>query len=279
MTPLTSSTFESGPSITSGTSLWGGLDQAVGPNPVPGFDFMSQSLQSTTIVPLSQHHTKASPLPASSQSINWNDNALGISFDGQHQLDAPFPPYSNSIAFGSPPSTTPYITGTPLHNIAARDFQASGTSYSTPPDSLYPCPSPNPVNLAAKRRLEQQPNVELAVAPAGKRRRRTNSGPGQMTEEERLLLHLRETEQLQWKDIASRFTAVNGEARAVPTWQMQYHRLRKRLLEEKSWAKRDVAALQKAHEWYETKKWELITHKVCTCHSLLSRQSFCRASD
>ena len=53
-------------------------------------------------------------------------------------------------------------------------------------------------------------------------------GPTKLTEEEQLLLNLREQENLQWKDIATRFQIDRGKSYEVPALQMRYIRLRER---------------------------------------------------
>ena len=72
-----------------------------------------------------------------------------------------------------------------------------------------------------------------------KRRKRapSHNGPVELTEEEQLLLKLKEEENLPWKDIAARFQTDLGKSYQVPALQMRFKRLRERM---RSWTETDV---------------------------------------
>lgn len=72
-----------------------------------------------------------------------------------------------------------------------------------------------------------------------KRRKRAPSqtGPVELTEEEQLLIKLKEEENLPWKDIAVRFQTDLGKSYQVPALQMRFKRLRERM---RTWTDTDV---------------------------------------
>ena len=154
--------------------------------------------------------------------------------------------------------------------------------------SSYANIAPHPAGMAAveaaKRRRDDEelgeqcgtgvsssasstPAVGSANNGNRKRRRRTPSvAPADLGEDERLLVQLKEDENLPWKDIAARFQQEKGRSMQVAALQMRYKRLRERF---RVWEEQDVYALKQAHEYWEKYKWQIIAAKVClvTCPS------------
>lgn len=80
-----------------------------------------------------------------------------------------------------------------------------------------------------------------------------------MTEEDNLLLRLKDEENLSWKEIATRFQNEMGKQFQVPALQMRLKRLRERM---RTWTENDVHALKMAHEHWLSQKFEIIAAKV-----------------
>jgi len=86
-----------------------------------------------------------------------------------------------------------------------------------------------------------------------------NANPAEISEEDQLLLRLRDEEALSWKEIAARFQTEFGKTYQIPALQMRIKRLRARL---RVWTQTDVSALKMAHEYWERNKFEIISAKV-----------------
>ena len=80
-----------------------------------------------------------------------------------------------------------------------------------------------------------------------------------LPEEERLLIRLKQDQNLPWKDIAKEFENRFGRPFQVPALQMRYKRLRERL---RPWTNEDIAALEAAHEFWESNKFDIIANKM-----------------
>ena len=97
-------------------------------------------------------------------------------------------------------------------------------------------------NLGLLKRM-QNGEEEYAPAEFGQRKRKraaSNTGPIELSEEEQLLLKLKEEEGLPWKDIAVRFQSELGKTYQVPALQMRFKRLRERM---RTWTETDVSWL------------------------------------
>ncbi|KAF2138269.1 uncharacterized protein K452DRAFT_328827 [Aplosporella prunicola CBS 121167] len=111
-----------------------------------------------------------------------------------------------------------------------------------------------------KRTREDEEGFETP----GKRRKTSTSSAGlsqaaEISEEDRLLLRLKDEENLPWKEIAARFQTDMGKSFQVPALQMRLKRLRERL---RVWTDMDVKALRMAHEYYMENKFEIIAAKM-----------------
>ncbi|KAG9830141.1 hypothetical protein KCU98_g13770, partial [Aureobasidium melanogenum] len=176
--------------------------------------------------------------------ILWPENPLGIRF-----------PVTE-------PQMVPTTTG-----VLTETYQTPAAEFTTPSppqrrssaDTLryYPSIAPNPAGLASKRRQEQE-DEEAMLRSNSKRRKRTPSLEC-LSDEERLLITLKEDEALPWKEIAARFSNQLGQSITVATLQMRYLRLRQRF---RNWEERDLEALRQAHEYWEKCKWDIISAKM-----------------
>lgn len=75
---------------------------------------------------------------------------------------------------------------------------------------------------------------------SAKRRKRSTSfqKTADLTEEERLLVELKDDQNLPWKEIAQKFEASFGRPYQVPQLQMRFKRLRERM---RTWTEEDVS--------------------------------------
>lgn len=80
-----------------------------------------------------------------------------------------------------------------------------------------------------------------------------------LSEEERLLVQLKQDQSMPWKEIAKEFEDKFGKPFQVPALQMRYKRLRERL---RNWTNQDIAALEAAHEYWASNKYEIIANKM-----------------
>jgi hypothetical protein len=95
-----------------------------------------------------------------------------------------------------------------------------------------------------------------------KRRKRSDSNASaqfELSEEDKLLLQLKEEESMPWKDIAARFQTDLGKAYQIPALQMRLKRLRERM---RVWSETDVRALRMAQEYWAQNKFDIISQKV-----------------
>lgn len=178
-------------------------------------------------------------------SINWPDprNGLGLqySLQGHHQ----------SIPTSYNPGTYEPVLGNELF------------ASPSPPEIKQPLPrrqyaplAPNPSGLTSKRSLDEDEE-----SSDGKRRKRNSSivSSADLSEDDKLLVQLKEEEGLPWKDIAARFGSHHGKTFQVAALQMRYKRLREKY---RVWQGEDVEALKQAYEYWEKCKWDIISSKV-----------------
>ena len=122
---------------------------------------------------------------------------------------------------------------------------------------IAPQPMDTPRLMAAKRLRDDDENAELT-----KRRRRSESTTStqlELTEEDKLLLKLKEEESMPWKDIAARFQKDLGKQYQIPALQMRLKRIRERI---RMWSDADVRALRMAHEYWAQNRFDIISQKV-----------------
>ncbi|KAI9673578.1 MAG: hypothetical protein M1817_002214 [Caeruleum heppii] len=94
-----------------------------------------------------------------------------------------------------------------------------------------------------------------------KRRRSSPAVPAyaDLSEEDQLLLRLKDGASLPWKEIALCFQSEMGKTFQVPALQMRYKRLRERM---RPWSEVDVEALRRAHDYWDRFKWDIIAVKM-----------------
>lgn len=138
---------------------------------------------------------------------------------------------------------------------------------ASPPEIRQPQPrrpfpniAPNPAQVAAQKRKRDEEEQQESVTASGKKRKRTSSvASADLSEDDRLLVQLKEKESLPWKDIASRFQSDLGKNYQVAALQMRYKRLREKFRE---WQDEDIQALKAAHEYWEKSKWDIIAQRM-----------------
>lgn len=165
-----------------------------------------------------------------------------------------------------PNSSTSLNTSAALASAAA--LRKREQSLYSPLDGIesarqHPYQSAQPV-----ARQRDQRSASLKVPPttvqqgAGRATRSNSASSIQLQDEERLLIHLKEEKSLTWKEIAQRFQSDLGISYQIPALQMRYKRLKEKI---RVWSKSDLEALRQARDYWETKKWEIISNKVSLC--------------
>ncbi|KAI9801866.1 MAG: hypothetical protein M1833_002180 [Piccolia ochrophora] len=171
-------------------------------------------------------------------------NALGIRPDtGDDHLFSTPPPLGST-------SASSYYGGMGVADVNAGHLKRT------------PVPiAPNPSGLRKMGFHKRSREDDLPLDAAPKRRRQSSSGCGniELNDEERLLLRLKDEENLMWKDIALRFQLELGKNHQVPALQMRYKRLREKL---RVWTDTDVHALEQARDYWEKYKWDIIATKM-----------------
>lgn len=119
---------------------------------------------------------------------------------------------------------------------------------------------PDPVGIAAqKRKRDDDDGPDLGLLSTKKRKRTSSVASADLSEDDRLLVTLKEEQNLPWKDIALRYSAEKGKTVQVAALQMKYKRLREK---HRVWTESDMDALRQAHDMYEKRKWEIVAEKV-----------------
>ena len=141
-----------------------------------------------------------------------------------------------------------------LSSLAELHAQQTGRKYAPI--------APNPLGVKQLQSQKRFAVDDLDLdSPATKKKRSAPQSPAvEMTEEDSLLLRLKDEEQLTWKEIAARFESEVGRSVHIPALQMRLKRLRERL---RVWSENDLQALKMAHEYWANQKFEIIAAKVC----------------
>ncbi|KAL9082052.1 MAG: hypothetical protein Q9159_006764 [Coniocarpon cinnabarinum] len=139
----------------------------------------------------------------------------------------------------------------------------SSTSSQQPPTPRSFAPiAPDPIGLQRMQAVRHSQDIEDVQQP--KKRRLTQSSmdtpaPTPLKDEDKLLLQLKDEEQLPWKVIVNRFQQETGKMHAIAALQMRYKRLKDRL---QVWTDPDIEALKQAHEYWESRKFDIISAKM-----------------
>ena len=174
-------------------------------------------------------------------------------------------------AYQSPHSPSPSISATNSTSMTSLQQQMSyGYPASTTTSQIYSAPSvlsssPS-LDLQKARRANTIPQSEgrqrsrltgsemaYSAMPGNKRRRSFEMKPSQdsasveesqiphdLSDEEKLLIKLKQEQNMPWKDISREFEQRLGRPYQVPALQMRYKRLKERL---RSWTDQDVSRL------------------------------------
>nr|OQO27874.1 hypothetical protein B0A51_05187 [Rachicladosporium sp. CCFEE 5018] len=259
LTPFPTSTIE--------TSPWPLYRQA----PIPHGTVPSNAEQVQSGYYQQQAHSSNAPgRPRSSPStfgpspdhIAWSPSSTGLGIEYTNAATMPTP-----VTSTFPPSVFQYPNESPEYTTSSPP-ELQQPQPCRPYASIAPSPSTlnaTTLNINNKRSFNPDdtsgPTTPDALPTSSKRRKRTSSvaSSADMSEDDRFLLQLKETESLPWKEIASRFHTDRGKPFQVAALQMRYKRLREKF---RVWEERDARALKMAHEYWEKFKWDIIGTKM-----------------
>ena len=189
------------------------------------------------------------PNPSVTGSLDyaWSMNPLGISTPNMQQQPfystASYPPLRSNSPRMSDPTLDP------------------GADLAAPqPRRMYAPIAPQP--FGAPMAMQKRPRDDDELSEQAKRRKRSDStmtAPLELSDEDKLLLQLKDDESMPWKDIAARFQTDMGKTYQIPALQMRLKRLRERM---RVWTEADLKALRMAHEFWVQSKFEIISQKV-----------------
>ncbi|OCK77371.1 hypothetical protein K432DRAFT_384748 [Lepidopterella palustris CBS 459.81] len=184
--------------------------------------------------------------PGGPIDYSWTINPLGISTANASEAY-----YSRSSYQHDQPQTSKFSEPmTPVADIAAPQ-----------PRRMYAPIAPHPVGVQ-KLSQQKRSHDEDDSPDASKRRKRSESTATismDLGEEDRLLIQLKDEENMPWKDIASKFQTELGKTYQIPALQMRLKRLRERM---RVWSEADVKALRQAHDYWIQSKFEIISQKM-----------------
>ncbi|KAK2793236.1 hypothetical protein FQN52_001884 [Onygenales sp. PD_12] len=170
-------------------------------------------------------------------------------------IDNPFQPSTQLGAYS------------PRHNIDASGRPSPWTSPAIPtpqPSQTrgFPNIAPDPEGLRKLQRERRAcQGTEATRRRSGSSRRNSGqrSKPSQMDKENEYILLLKEKYNLPWKTIVEKTNGEFGTTHTASCLQMRMTRLKQRA---QQWSEDDIQALQKAHEFWEVAKFEIIAQKV-----------------
>ncbi|KAF1940144.1 hypothetical protein EJ02DRAFT_467613 [Clathrospora elynae] len=188
--------------------------------------------------------SSSGPLHSAPVDISWTMNPLGI----HSPHESYYPAFSTLTR--SPRLSEPLIE-LPSNHMASPQPRRMYTP-------IAPLPLETPRSHGARRFREEEDDV----TDESKRRKRSDSNASarfELSEEDRLLLQLKEEESMPWKDIAARFQSDLGKNYQIPALQMRLKRLRERM---RVWNETDVRALRMAHEYWVQNKFDIVAQKM-----------------
>lgn len=156
----------------------------------------------------------------------------------------------------STPAITAFPPILPSQKLHAEPAPTSASTYSSLAQSKRGLPD------AVTQETIRSPKRRPAAIPASVSAQNAMENSGQaldLSEEEQLLVQLKQDQNLPWKEIAKEFEDRLGRSYAVPALQMRYKRLRERM---RRWTNEDIAALMAAHEYWASNKFEIIANKM-----------------
>ena len=134
----------------------------------------------------------------------------------------------------TPRATSPYFGSFGVSQVHPRTRKPEAVT--TAPEASF-----NTQTHALKRSRDDDDVADSL--PKRRKRATSNTTQTELSEEESLLLKLKDEENLPWKDIAMRFQTDVGKTYQVPALQMRLKRLRERM---RVWTERDVSDLPKS---------------------------------
>ena len=184
-------------------------------------------------------------------------------FPGHQLPQSTFKGLEEHMSQGSNPFEQQSIPQAILGSNVQRSSSAHQQQPPTPTGRPFAPIAPDPVGLQRMQAVRQSQEVE--EGQQSKKRRLTNPtmeapAPPPLKDEDKLLLQLKDEQQLPWKNIVSRFQQETGKVHAIAALQMRYKRLKDRL---QVWTDPDIEALKQAHEYWESRKFDIISAKVC----------------
>ncbi|RAR09337.1 ER lumen protein retaining receptor [Stemphylium lycopersici] len=133
---------------------------------------------------------------------------------------------------------------------------------SPQPRRMYTPIAPQPHETPRSHGTKRYHEEDEETPDDSKRRKRSDSQTStqfELSEEDRLLLRLKEQENMPWKDIAATFLSKLGKNYQIPALQMRLKRLRERM---RVWTDLDLKALRMAHDYWAQNKFEIISQKM-----------------
>ena len=169
---------------------------------------------------------------------------------------------SNSIPQPILPSSNPNRPST--SSQPQQQQQQQGQQQEPPTPRSFQTIAPDPVGLREIQRQHQEHEETSKARPLKRPFHQTSMdapAPPALKDEDKLLLQLKDEQQLPWKNIVARFQQETGKVHAIAALQMRYKRLKDRL---QVWTDPDVEALKQAHDYWESRKFDIISAKVCS---------------
>ena len=154
----------------------------------------------------------------------------------------------------TPVSAFPAIL--PSQKLHTKPTSSSASTY--PSQAQIKRGLPDAGSQQAVRSPKRRPSAIQALIPV-QGMAETSRHALDLSDEERLLVQLKQDQNLPWKEIAKEFEDRFGRPFQVPALQMRYKRLRERL---RHWTKEDMAALEAAHDYWASNKFEIIANKM-----------------
>ncbi|KAF2032884.1 hypothetical protein EK21DRAFT_86889 [Setomelanomma holmii] len=192
-------------------------------------------------------HSSSSTLHSGPIDNSWNMNPLGIQ--------------STNLQHDHYYSTFQDLSRSP--RLSEPLLELPSTHLTSPqPLRLYTPIAPQPLEAPRSSVTKRGRQEDEDRGEEIKRRKRSEShasAPFELSEEDKLLLQLKEEESMPWKDIAAKFQSDLGKAYQIPALQMRLKRLRERM---RVWTESDVRALRMAHEYWAQNKFDIISQKM-----------------
>lgn len=195
-------------------------------------------------------HSSSSSLHSGTVDTSWNMDPLGIQ--------------TTTLQHDQYYSTFQHLTRSPRLSEPLMELPSNHLT-SPQPRRLYTPIAPQPLEAPRSSGVKRGRDEDDDAGGGGeetKRRKRSESNTSalfELSEEDKLLLQLKEEESMPWKDIAARFQSDLGKAYQIPALQMRLKRLRERM---RVWTETDVRALRMAHEYWAQNKFDIIAQKV-----------------